>query len=99
MHYRIAVWGLDLSNLILRPLLEHFFHIYGGLLQHLIPDVGVDVGGGLIVGMADDLHCDGPCGRSGRESLRQGKRGAHVGWNKATPHQNAARCGTMKGCR
>ena len=58
MHYRIAVWGLDLSNLILRPLLEHFFHIYGGLLQHLIPDVGVDVGGGLIVGMADDLHCD-----------------------------------------
>ena len=35
----------------------------------------------------------------GRESLRQGKRGAHVGLEDATPHQSAARCGTMKGCR
>ena len=33
----------------------------------------------------------------GRESLRQGKRGAHVGLEDATPHQSAARCGTMKG--
>ena len=55
MHCRIAVWGLD-SLLIYRPLLEHFIHVHSGLLQHLIPDVGVDVGGGLVVGVAYDLH-------------------------------------------
>ena len=38
-------------------------------------------------------------GRTGRESLRQGEGGAHVGLEYATPHQSAARCGTMKGCR
>ena len=37
-------------------------------------------------------------GRTGRESLRQGERGAHVGLEYATPLQSAARCGTMKGC-
>ena len=37
-------------------------------------------------------------GRSEQERPRQGKRGAHVGLEDATPHQSAARCGTMKGC-
>ena len=62
MHCRIAVWGLDFSNLIFRPLLEHFIHIYGSLFQHLISDVGVDVGGGLVVGVAHDLHGNA-CGK------------------------------------
>lgn len=43
-------------HLIFRPLLEHLVHVHGGLLQHLIPDMGVDVGGGLVVGVADDFH-------------------------------------------
>ena len=38
--------------------LEHLVHVHGGLLQHLIPDVGVDVGGGLVVDVAGDLHGD-----------------------------------------
>ena len=38
--------------------LEHLVHVHGGLLQHLIPDVGVDVGGSLVVGVAHDLHGD-----------------------------------------
>lgn len=42
--------------LFFRPLLENFVHVHGGLLQHLVADVGVDVGGGLVVGVADDLH-------------------------------------------
>ena len=44
------------SLLIFRPLLEHLVHVHGGLLQHLVPDVGVDVGGGLVVGVADDFQ-------------------------------------------
>ena len=48
--------GASLSHLILHPLLEHFVHSQGDLLQHLIPDVGVDVGGGLEFCVADDLH-------------------------------------------
>ena len=39
-----------------------------------------------------------PRGRSGSESPRQGKRGAHVGLEDATPHQSAARCGRLTGC-
>ena len=38
-----------------------------------------------------------PHGRTEWESPRQGKRGAHVGLEDATPHQSAARCGTMTG--
>ena len=38
-------------------------------------------------------------GQTDWASLRQGKCGAHVGLEDATPHQSAARCGTMKGCR
>ena len=40
-----------------------------------------------------------PHGRTEWESPRQGKRGAHVGLEDATPFQSAARCGTMKGCQ
>ena len=46
------------SLLFFRPLLEHLVHVHGSLLQHLVPDVSVDVGSGLIVGMPDNLHCD-----------------------------------------
>ena len=52
MHCRIAVWGA--YHLFFCPLLEYFVHVHSGLLQHLIPDVGVDVGGGLVVGMPDN---------------------------------------------
>ena len=38
------------------PLPENLVHVDGALLQHLIPDVGVDVGGSLVVGVAHDLH-------------------------------------------
>ena len=45
-------------HLIFRSLLEHLVHVHSGLLQHLFPDVGVDVGSGLAVGVTDDLHGD-----------------------------------------
>ena len=54
--HRITIWGASL--LFFRPLLEHLVHVHGSLLQHLVPDVSVDVGSVLIVGMPDNLHCD-----------------------------------------
>ena len=68
------------SLLFFRPLLEHLVHVHGSLLQHLVPDVGVKIRGGLVVGVADDLHGHQRVdGRTGRESLRQDERGRHVG--------------------
>ena len=47
-----------LSHLFFHPVLEHFIHVHSDLLQLLIPDVDVDVGGGLVVGVTDDFHGD-----------------------------------------
>ena len=45
------------------------------------------------------LGRDGHVVGLGGKGRDRGQRGAHVEWKKATPHQGAARCGTMKGCR
>ena len=37
---------------------ENARHINGGFLQHFLLDVGVDVGGGLVVVVTVDLHGD-----------------------------------------
>ena len=62
------------------PLPENTLQVDGGFLEHLFLDVGVDVGGGLVVCVTDDFHGDQRVdGRTGRESLRQDERGRHVG--------------------
>ena len=39
-------------------MLENLVHVHRGFLQHLVTHVGIDVGGGLVVGVAHDLHGD-----------------------------------------
>lgn len=43
---------------LLFPLPEYLVHVDGALLQHLVADVGVHAGGGLVVGVAHDFHGD-----------------------------------------
>ena len=62
MYKRSAASRSILAGLLLysvssfpRPLFEGALQVDGGLLQHLLLDVGIDVGGGLVVGVTDDL--------------------------------------------
>ena len=50
--------GADFDCLLVlaRVLFEHAVQVDGGLLEHLFLDVSVDVGGGLVVGVADDFQ-------------------------------------------
>ena len=43
---------------LLFPFSEDVTHVDSALLQHLVTHVGVDVGGGLVVCVTDDLHGD-----------------------------------------
>ena len=40
------------------PLLEHTLQVNGGILQHFLLDVGIDVGSSLVFGVADNLRGD-----------------------------------------
>ena len=44
--------------LTLRSAPKHFAHVHRRLLQHLVPDVRIDVRRGLVVRVAYDLHRD-----------------------------------------
>ena len=116
--------AFSLSLFLPGPLLENALQVDSALLQHLIADVGVHAGGGLVVAVADNLHYhqwvdaafveQGDIGSLppvegtalGRPTIVNltgkpvtGQTWGSCGQEKATPHQSAAPCGTMKGCR
>ena len=45
-------------TILLHSSSKHFCHIDCALLQHLVADVRVHIRRGLVVAVADDLHCD-----------------------------------------
>ena len=50
--------SLEHVAVLLFPLPENLIHVDGALLQHLVANVGVHTGGGLVVAVAGDLHGD-----------------------------------------